>query len=35
VVVSLAQGAYTRSLVPPFNQRERPKAVVVGFKHDS
>ncbi len=29
VVVSLGQGAYTRSLVPPFNERERPAAIVV------
>jgi diaminopimelate decarboxylase len=30
VVVLLGQGAYTRSLIPPFNERERPVAVVVG-----
>jgi diaminopimelate decarboxylase len=30
VVVSLGQGAYTRSLIPPFNERERPAAIVVG-----
>ena len=30
VVVSLGQGAYTRSLIPPFNERERPGAVVIG-----
>jgi diaminopimelate decarboxylase len=30
VVVSLGQGAYTRSLIPPFNERERPVAIVVG-----
>lgn len=30
VVVSLAQGAYTRSLIPPFNERERPAAIVLG-----
>ncbi|HWH67847.1 MAG TPA: hypothetical protein VNT26_00560 [Candidatus Sulfotelmatobacter sp.] len=29
VVVSLGQGAYTRSLTPPFNERERPAAIVV------
>lgn len=29
VVVSLAQGAYTRSLIPPFNERERPAAIVL------
>jgi diaminopimelate decarboxylase len=29
VVVSLGQGAYTRSLIPPFNERERPAAIVV------
>jgi bifunctional diaminopimelate decarboxylase / aspartate kinase len=30
VVVSLGQGAYTRSLIPPFNERERPGAIVLG-----
>jgi diaminopimelate decarboxylase/aspartate kinase len=30
VVVSLGQGAYTRSLIPPFNERERPTAIVLG-----
>jgi diaminopimelate decarboxylase len=30
VVVSLGQGAYTRTLIPPFNERERPAAVVLG-----
>jgi diaminopimelate decarboxylase len=29
IVVSLGQGAYTRSLTPPFNERERPEAIVV------
>lgn len=29
VVVSLEQGAYTRSLIPPFNERERPGAIIV------
>lgn len=29
VVVSLGQGAYTRSLIPPFNERERPGAIVL------
>jgi diaminopimelate decarboxylase len=29
VIVSLGQGAYTRSLIPPFNERERPAAIVV------
>jgi diaminopimelate decarboxylase len=29
VVVSLGQGAYTRSLIPPFNERERPAAIVL------
>jgi bifunctional diaminopimelate decarboxylase / aspartate kinase len=29
VVVSLGQGAYTRSLIPPFNERDRPAAIVV------
>lgn len=29
IVVSLGQGAYTRSLTPPFNERERPAAIVV------
>ena len=29
VVVSLGQGAYTRSLIPPFNERERPAAIVI------
>jgi ornithine decarboxylase len=29
VVISLGQGAYTRALIPPFNERERPGAVVV------
>lgn len=29
VVVALGQGAYTRSLIPPFNERERPAAVVL------
>ncbi len=27
VVVSLGHGAYTRSLIPPFNERERPAAI--------
>jgi diaminopimelate decarboxylase len=30
VVVSTSQGAYTRSLIPPFNERERPAAIVLG-----
>jgi diaminopimelate decarboxylase len=30
LLVSLGQGAYTRSLIPPFNERERPRAVVLG-----
>jgi diaminopimelate decarboxylase len=30
VVVALGQGAYTRSLIPPFNERERPGAIVIG-----
>ena len=30
VVVSLGQGAYARSLIPPFNERERPAAIVLG-----
>jgi diaminopimelate decarboxylase len=29
VVVCLGQGAYTRSLIPPFNERERPVAIVL------
>ncbi len=29
VVVSLGQGAYTRSSIPPFNERERPAAIVL------
>jgi diaminopimelate decarboxylase len=29
VVVSLGQGAYTRSLIPPFNERGRPAAIVL------
>ena len=29
VVVSLGQGAYTRSLTPPFNERDRPEAIVI------
>jgi bifunctional diaminopimelate decarboxylase / aspartate kinase len=29
VVVSLGQGAYTRALIPPFNERERPAAIVL------
>jgi diaminopimelate decarboxylase len=29
MVVSLGQGAYTRSLIPPFNERERPTAIVL------
>ena len=29
IIVSLGQGAYTRSLIPPFNERERPGAAVV------
>jgi len=29
VVVSFGQGAYTRSLIPPFNERERPAAIVL------
>jgi len=29
VVVSLGQGAYSRSLIPPFNERERPAAIVL------
>ena len=28
-VVSLGQGADTRSLIPPFNERERPAAIVI------
>ncbi len=31
VVVSVAQGAYTRSLIPPFNERERPGAIVLDW----
>ena len=30
VVVACGHGAYTRSLIPPFNERERPVAVVLG-----
>ncbi len=30
IVVSLGQGAYTRSLIPPFNERESPIALVLG-----
>lgn len=30
VVVSLGQGAYARSLIPPFNERERPGVIVLG-----
>jgi diaminopimelate decarboxylase len=29
VIVALGQGAYTRALTPPFNERERPAAIVV------
>lgn len=29
VIVSLGHGAYTRSLIPPFNERDRPTAVVI------
>lgn len=29
VVVSLGQGAYSRSMIPPFNARERPAAIVL------
>ncbi len=29
VAVSLGQGAYTRALIPPFNERERPAAIVL------
>jgi diaminopimelate decarboxylase len=29
IVVALGQGAYTRPLIPPFNERPRPRAVVV------
>jgi diaminopimelate decarboxylase len=29
VLVSLEQGAYTRSLISPFNERERPAAIVL------
>ena len=29
VVVSLGQGAYTRSMIPPLNERERPAAIVL------
>ncbi len=29
VIVSLGQGAYTRSMIPPFNERERPAAIVL------
>lgn len=29
VIVSLGHGAYTRSLIPPFNERDRPAAVVI------
>lgn len=29
VVVSLGQGAYTRPLIPPFNERDRPTAIVL------
>ncbi len=29
VVISLGQGAYTRSLIPPFNERERPSVIFV------
>ena len=35
VVVSLGQGAYTRSLIPPFNERERPAAIVLGSESGS
>ena len=30
IVVALGQGAYTRSLIPPFNERERPAAILLG-----
>lgn len=30
VVVACGHGAYTRSLIPPFNERDRPVAVVLG-----
>lgn len=30
IVVALGQGAYTRSLIPPFNERERPAAITLG-----
>jgi bifunctional diaminopimelate decarboxylase / aspartate kinase len=30
IVISTGQGAYTRALIPPFNERERPQAIVVG-----
>jgi diaminopimelate decarboxylase len=30
IVVMLGQGAYTRSMIPPFNERERPVALVIG-----
>jgi diaminopimelate decarboxylase/aspartate kinase len=30
VVVAGGHGAYTRSLIPPFNERDRPEAVVLG-----
>jgi diaminopimelate decarboxylase len=29
VVVSLGQGAYTRALIPPFNERDCPAAIIV------
>lgn len=35
VVVSLGQGAYTRSLIPPFNERECPAAIVLSSESGS
>ncbi len=32
VVVSTGQGAYTRSLIPPFNERECPAAIVLSSR---
>lgn len=33
-VVSLGQGAYTRTLIPPFNERKRPAAIMVKLPSD-
>lgn len=35
VVISLGQGAYTRSLIPPFNERERPSAIFVNTESEN